>query len=371
MRRFLLLTLCLLAVSLGYGQKRNVKAHTAKAKPVVQKANPLYESMLDNTAKVLFIDSIVVDKDSFLYYIPLNREAGEVMQMKGDVVYTNEFGNLRYIATGDSATRHLAVSDRLGDVWTEPETLRGISHEYATPDYPFMSSDGTTLYFAARGHEAIGGYDIFTTIFDSDSARFFKPENMGLPFNSKYNEYFMAIDDLDSLGWLVSDRYQPEGKVCVYTFVPTATRESFDEDVTEATLRRYADLRSILDTRHFGDLDAALNRLTNLLQRNNTQEAEAQRFSFVISDDRTYHDISEFRSADALKQFRQYQELSQMLQQQENQLTQLRDAYAAKRSTATAQSIRKLEQSIDSLYKDRDTVAKSVRNKEIKQLPNN
>lgn len=372
--RLLLFLLCLLSVSLGYAQKRTTQKQTSKSKTTAAKkiveTNPLYESMLDNTAKVMFIDSIVVAKDSFLYYIPLNKEAGEVSRSKGDAKYVNEFGNLMYIASGDSTSRHLAVSDLLGGQWSKPELLKGIENSFKEPDNPFMSSDGTTLYFAARGHESIGGYDIFTTIFDGDSAKFFTPENMGLPYNSRFNEYFMAIDDLDSLGWLVSDRYQPEGKVCVYTFVPTSSRKSFNEGTPEATLRRYADLRSIKDTRRFGDIDAALNRLTQLLQRNNEQGAESQDINFVIDDETTYHSLREFQSAEASKKYIQYREIMQSLAQEGNRLQQLRDDYAAKPSRQSASTITKLEQSVGQLQQDALAMAKSIRNAEIKKLLN-
>ncbi|MFR5270404.1 MAG: hypothetical protein ACLTGI_07025 [Hoylesella buccalis] len=50
------------------------------------------------------------------------------------------------------------------------------------------------------------------TLFNSEDGTFYKPENYGLPFNSTANDYVLAIDDMYALGWLVSDRYQPEGK---------------------------------------------------------------------------------------------------------------------------------------------------------------
>ena len=85
-------------------------------------------------------------------------------------------------------------------------------------------ADGVTLYFAAQGVNSMGGYDIFMSTFDLDKGVFYSPENIGLPFNSTANDYLLAIDDINHLGWLVTDRRQPEDKVCIYTFVPTASR---------------------------------------------------------------------------------------------------------------------------------------------------
>lgn len=40
----------------------------------------------------------------------------------------------------------------------------------------------------------------------------------------------MVIDEAKQLGWFVSDRYQPEGKVCVYLFIPNDNRERVDSE---------------------------------------------------------------------------------------------------------------------------------------------
>ena len=66
-------------------------------------------------------------------------------------------------------------------------------------------------------------------MYDADSARFYKPENIGLPYNSTGNDYYCIINEFDSIGWLVTDRRQPEGKVCIYTFVPSTSRTIYDD----------------------------------------------------------------------------------------------------------------------------------------------
>lgn len=92
---------------------------------------------------------------------------------------------------------------------------------YKSVNYPFMMPDGTTFYFAATGEESIGGYDIFVTRFDSESGSFLKAENIGMPFNSTANDYMYAIDEFNDIGWFATDRSQPEGKVCIYIFIPS------------------------------------------------------------------------------------------------------------------------------------------------------
>ena len=72
--------------------------------------------------------------------------------------------------------------------------------------------------FQQRDIIVLEGFDIYTTRLDVDNGGFYIPDNYGLPYNSTANDYFLAIDERNNLGWLVSDRYQPEDKVCIYIF---------------------------------------------------------------------------------------------------------------------------------------------------------
>ena len=139
----------------------------------------------------------------------------------------------------------LFTKDMLGGKWSKPTELTGIDNS-ESPNYPFMMADGITFYFAQKGESSLGGYDIFVTRYNSETGEFLRPNNIGLPFNSKANDYMYVIDELDSLGWLVTDRNQPDGKVCIYTFVPSKTRENLNlEEMTEDEVKPFAEIQSI------------------------------------------------------------------------------------------------------------------------------
>ena len=44
------------------------------------------------------------------------------------------------------------------------------------------------------------------------------------PKERKASEDMLAIDEFNQLGWFVSDRNQPEDKVCIYIFIPNDIR---------------------------------------------------------------------------------------------------------------------------------------------------
>mgnify|MGYP003014259894 CR=1 FL=1 len=190
-------------------------------------------SMMRATERVTVIDSLVVDKNTFLNHIKLSPESGEISPYStffhrtdenGCTVYLSELGNKIYFAQPDeNKYLRLFTSDLVGGQWTAPHKLDELDGDDAQ-NYPFMLSDGITLYYAAQGEESIGGYDIFVTRYDMDEKKFLYPENLGMPFNSPANDYMLAIDEFNQLGWFVSDRNQPENKVCIYIFIPNDIR---------------------------------------------------------------------------------------------------------------------------------------------------
>ena len=341
-------------------------------------AQSLFDELLSSTTKVMFIDSVVVDKDRFLEKIPLNRESG--MMTYYDVffntktqlpcaLYRNELGDRCYFAMGDTIqSTQLYSIDKLGGEWSEPHLINEFGEEFQSINYPFLMADGFTLLFSAKGENSIGGLDIFVTLFDSENGVFYKPENYGLPFNSNANDYLIAFDELDSLGWLVSDRYQPEGKVCIYTFVPTFPRIRFKNDISKTELTNLAKLNSIKDTWEFGNREEALARLQSMLERS-SQSQGVRGMEFVINDQTVYHNISEFHSPTAKKLYSQYVELENMLQLHEQRLESQRDKYIEannKQKAELKQPILRLEYDIELQRRDLKTLEKRIRNEENK-----
>lgn len=267
----ILLLAILLSLPMAAQKRKRVKAKP-KPVPVVEEPqeDPRITNMREMTQQIIIIDSIVTDKDQFLASIRLSSECGQLMntgtffrnQLQG-TLYLNEMGNKVYFSQPDGDKQQLYTADKLGNEWSRPQLLQGISEGISETSYPFMLTDGVTFYFAGKGDESIGGYDIFMTRYDSRSGSFLKPENIGMPFNSEANDYMYAIDEANRIGYFVSDRRQPEGKVCIYIFVPSDTRKTYDPDkFTSEQIRNFADIASIADTWGDGaERNAALNRI--------------------------------------------------------------------------------------------------------------
>ena len=335
-----------LALLLPFSLNAQKKKKRPVKKPVVvvveePQEDPRITNMREMTQQIVIIDSIVTDKDRFLSQYRLSSETGTLTttgQFFGKSIsghaFLNEMGNKVYFSRTDGSGFHrLYTSDKLGTVWGEGTPLKGLSEGITDADYPFMMNDGITFYFAAQGEESIGGYDIFFTRYDSRSGSFLKPENIGMPFNSEANDYMYAADEESGIGYFVSDRRQPEGKVCVYIFILPETRRSYDPSkYTEQQIRDFADITRIADTWGNGnERRAALDRLKAIGTTDAPPAAEtasATNTAIVINDRLTYTSVKDFRSPAAANHYRELLKARERQATIEADLQKTRDRYA-------------------------------------------
>ena len=335
-----------LALLLPFSLNAQKKKKRPVKKPVVEvveepQEDPRITNMREMTQQIVIIDSIVTDQDRFLSQYRLSSETGTLTttgQFFGKSLsghaFLNEMGNKVYFSRTDGSGFHrLYTSDKLGTVWGEGTPLKGISEGITDADYPFMMNDGITFYFAAQGEESIGGYDIFFTRYDSRSGSFLKPENIGMPFNSEANDYMYAADEESGIGYFVSDRRQPEGKVCVYIFILPETRRSYDPSkYTEQQIRNFADIVRIADTWGNGyERRAALDRLKAIGTTDATPAAEnttATNTAIVINDRLTYTSVKDFHSPTAANNYRELLKARERQATIEADLQKARERYA-------------------------------------------
>ncbi len=269
-------------------QKKKSKKNTKKPTIEIVQEDPRIAQMLAATQKLMFIDSLVVDSADFMRFIPIAKDCGTVTQNNNLGQFTNELKDFRLTTIFDSkdSLSHLYVSDYIGNTWTPPVAAKGISKE-ASANNPFMMPDGTTLYFSQKGANSLGGYDIFVTRYDGSEGTFLKPENLGMPFASTANDYFYAIDEFNNLGYFVTDRHQPHGKVCIYVFIPNETRQVYQSEAySESELRALADINCIANTwDKSNQRKIALNRYREARQTANvTRQKIVSEFSSELDD---------------------------------------------------------------------------------------
>ena len=301
--------------------------------------------MLEATQKVVVVDSQVVGREAIAKAFALHKSCGKMLNVKQvkdllgngvqplGMAFINDFGDhiIFSQAVGGKGAK-LMQTNLYGSEWSTPTPLDGIGDSLSTEGFPFMMADGTTLYFASKDEGSLGGYDIYVTRYDAGSGQYLKPENVGMPFCSPANDYLMAYDEVNNLGWFVSDRNQPADKVCVYTFIPTELRETYG-DMAEEQLLRMAALHSIGDTQK-GNKAAADEALKRLEEARSAHTATAGNddFCFDVGYGKRYVSLSNFKNAKAREKAEEWTKKLSRQSQLADMLKENRSKYAAARS---------------------------------------
>jgi hypothetical protein len=334
-----------------------------------------YIRMLKGVEKVTVIDSIVVPKNEFLKTYQLSKEAGQLTMKQGTAgtMYENERGNKRLYADSiPDGTMQLYNQVKLLDEWEEAEPIASIN-QWGNVNYPFLMGDGVTLYFASDTEGSLGGYDIYVTRYDSEDNEYLKPSNMGMPFNSTANDYMMAIDEFNHLGWFASDRNQPQDSVCIYVFIPNESKQTYNyENTGIETIIDAATLRNIQKTwENASVVEVARQRLADIRNMQTSTKQEMREFTFIVNDRFTYHKYEDFRSKQASNRYRQLKQKQEDLKELSQSLAEKRTLYSFESSVGKeklAPSILDLEKRIPQLEAEIEELTIEVRNLEIQQL---
>ncbi len=78
--------------------------------------------------------------------------------------------------------------------WSKAQNLGPDINTPFDEDGPYLHPDGTTLFFASKGHKTMGGFDIFSS--ENVNGQWQKPKNIGYPINTPNDDiyYIPSVD---------------------------------------------------------------------------------------------------------------------------------------------------------------------------------
>jgi outer membrane protein OmpA-like peptidoglycan-associated protein/tetratricopeptide (TPR) repeat protein len=108
---------------------------------------------------------------------------------------------------GGYGGRDIYVSRKLpNEQWGVPKNLGpGINTPY-DEDAPFIHPDGRTLYFSSKGHNSMGGFDIFTVRYNAQNDSISDCTNVGYPVNTADDDIFFVWSADGIRGYFSSTR---------------------------------------------------------------------------------------------------------------------------------------------------------------------
>ncbi|GAB3825140.1 OmpA family protein [Hymenobacter jeollabukensis] len=104
-----------------------------------------------------------------------------------------------------------------GGDWGPAKSIGNQINTKFDDDSPYLSRDGKTMYFASRGHNTMGGYDIFKSSWDEAARAWGRPENMGYPVNTPDDDTYYRLSPDGSYAYLSSYRIGGYGEKDIYT----------------------------------------------------------------------------------------------------------------------------------------------------------
>ncbi len=148
-----------------------------------------------------------------------------------------------------------------GEGWEKPENLGPPINTKYDDAYPYISPDGRILYFSSKGHNCMGGYDIFKSEFSLNTFSWGKVENLNFPINTPFDDIFFVPDTSSTMAYFSSDRQSLAGKVYVYHIglnkkaeeqdLAKAFREDKDAVSLSKLLKDIADLKTNINVNDY------------------------------------------------------------------------------------------------------------------------
>jgi len=104
---------------------------------------------------------------------------------------------------GSKGGRDIWMSKRNNKQWSYPINLTNINTTF-DEEGVFIHPDGKTLYFSSKGHNTMGGYDIFKST--NENGKWTNPTNLGYPINTPDEDLYFVLSASGIHAYISSSR---------------------------------------------------------------------------------------------------------------------------------------------------------------------
>ena len=109
---------------------------------------------------------------------------------------------------------YYSTRDSKAGAWKDPINMGPDINTPYDEGGVFMAADGKTLFFCSEGHNSMGSYDIFKTVFEN--GQWSKPINIGYPINTIGAEKSFVLTADGKTAYIASDRAGGFGERDIY-----------------------------------------------------------------------------------------------------------------------------------------------------------
>ena len=148
---------------------------------------------------------------------------GASMPMEDKIIY---FSALREDSKGEADIYY--IKSLPNGTWGKPKNLSDAINTEYDEMCPVISSDGKTLYFSSKGHNSMGGYDLFVSYLNEITGEWSKPMNVGYPINTPGDDFIISFSKDRRNAYISSVRKEGFGGHDIYR----VTFREIDEPMT-------------------------------------------------------------------------------------------------------------------------------------------
>lgn len=179
----------------------------------------------DGSEMLIYIDHIdkygdiytsVKKNGAFVKYVPFNETINEKLEHSASI---SADGNTLFFVRGEDreAQTDIYMCRKLPNGnWGMPLKLGPEINSPYHEDFPYLSTDGQTLYFSSEGHNTMGGFDLFKSVWDSENNTWTQAENLGYPVNTTDDDRSISLTPDNRAGYISALRPGGQGDLDIY-----------------------------------------------------------------------------------------------------------------------------------------------------------
>ena len=214
----------------GMEDKKALSTHPVDA---LEKQCHNGQNLLNNLKEVSVQNKVEVPEGEFFRYYDLTGIGGRIVvtpeelmssldkkSNERSLIYLPEKGGRIYFSSygKDGRTgRDIYTTSLLPDgKFDEPLKLAGYINTDQDESFAFLAQDGKTFYFASKGHNSMGGYDVFKSSYDAGLDVYGPPVNLDFAVNTPSDDIFYMVDAEGKEACFASARDSDQGMIHVY-----------------------------------------------------------------------------------------------------------------------------------------------------------
>jgi hypothetical protein len=159
-----------------------------------------------------FEGKIIKNLEEFQSKVDKSKNYSTIMHFKrgADKIYYSSYGE-----TEDNGKDIYVITMQENGEYGDPRPLGSNINTKYDEEFPYLHPSGQILYFASKGHNSMGGYDIFKSQLSSNGS-WSTPKNVDFAINTPADDYLFITDKSESTAYFASNRESKHGFVTVY-----------------------------------------------------------------------------------------------------------------------------------------------------------